>query len=45
MYVENKGNVSNFLQAASQNPNRQFSFTFEINQDPNWSATKGLMKL
>ena len=45
MYIENKEKVSNFLQEASQNPNRQFSFTFEINHDPSWAATKGLMKL
>lgn len=44
-YVENKDDSEDFLKSASSDPNRQFSFSFEINEDPWWLAVRPLLKM
>lgn len=44
-YVENKEKSENFLKVASDNPNRLFSFRYELNEDPWWLAVRPLLKI
>lgn len=44
-YVENKEQSEAFLKTASDNPNRLFSFKYEINEDPWWLAVRPLLKM
>lgn len=44
-YVENKDDTENFLNTASDNPNRLFSINYEMNEDPWWLAVRPLLKM
>jgi len=43
MYVENNEESINHLQAILNNPDRLVSFTYVIEEDPNWEEVKDLM--
>ena len=45
MYLEKLDEVRKYLEALSRKPERLFSFEFEANNDPSWTATRGLMKI
>ncbi len=44
-YVENNSNTDSFLMKTSSDPNRLFSFTYEINEDPGWLAVRPLLEM
>ena len=44
-YVDNKTDSENFLKSACDNPNRLFSFVYEISEDPWWLAVRPLLKM
>ncbi len=44
-YVENKNDSENFLSNTSNNPNRLFSFNYEVNEDPWWLAVRPILKI
>lgn len=44
-YVENKDASEAFLNAASDNPNKLFSFSYKVNEDPMWLAVRPLLKI
>ena len=44
-YVESKEEAEHFLNSASNNPSRLFSFIYKLNEDPWWLAVRPLLKM
>ena len=45
MYMENANDTKEYLDATIKSPNRKFSFSYEITEDPEWEAASYILEM